>query len=65
MVGKSISDRFKGCRLGETLKFGTRTWTIVGVFEAEKSGFESEIWADVEQMMSAFNRPTIPRSWCA
>lgn len=57
MVGKSISDRFKGCRLGETLKFGSRTWTIVGVFEAEKSGFESEIWADVEQMMSAFNRP--------
>lgn len=58
MVGKSISDRFKGCRLGETLKFGTRTWTIVGVFEADKSGFESEIWTDVEQMMIAFNRPT-------
>ncbi|HSP06627.1 MAG TPA: ABC transporter permease [Acidobacteriota bacterium] len=58
IVGKSISQRFQGCRLGQTLKFGTRTWTIVGIFEAEKSGFESEIWADVEQMMASFTRPT-------
>lgn len=57
MVGKSISDRFQGCKIGQQLKFGARMWTIVGVFEAQKSGFESEIWADVEQMMSAFNRP--------
>lgn len=57
MVGKSISERFKGARLGESLKFGSRMWTIVGIFEADKSGFESEIWADVEQMMAAFNRP--------
>src|SRR4029079_19305858 len=26
MVGKSISDRFKGCRIGESLKFGSRNW---------------------------------------
>jgi ABC-type lipoprotein release transport system permease subunit len=57
IVGKSISERFQGCRMGESLKFGGRTWLIVGIFEAEKSGFESEIWAEVEQMMGAFNRP--------
>jgi putative ABC transport system permease protein len=57
IVGRSISERFKGCRLGETLKFGSRNWTIVGIFQAEKSGFESEIWADVEQMIAAFSRP--------
>lgn len=57
MVGRSINERFKGCGIGETLKFGTRNWLIVGVFDAQKSGFESEIWADIEQTMSAFNRP--------
>jgi len=58
IVGRSISKRFQGCRVGQTLKFGSRTWNIVGVFDANKSGFESEIWADVEQMMAAFNRPS-------
>ncbi|HEY7160964.1 MAG TPA: ABC transporter permease [Acidobacteriota bacterium] len=57
IIGKSIHERFKGCEIGQTLKFGTRNWLIVGVFEAQKSGFESEIWGDIEQMMSAFNRP--------
>jgi putative ABC transport system permease protein len=57
IIGKSIHDRFKSCEIGQSLKFGTRNWLIVGVFEAEKSGFESEIWGDIEQMMSAFNRP--------
>lgn len=57
IVGRSISERFKGCRLGEMIKFGSRNWIIVGIFDAEKSGFESEIWADVEQMTAAFNRP--------
>jgi ABC-type antimicrobial peptide transport system permease subunit len=57
IVGKSIARRFQGCNVGQTLKFGSRTWTIVGIFDAQKSGFDSEIWADVEQMQAAFNRP--------
>ncbi len=57
IVGRSINERFKGCEIGQTLKFGTRNWLIVGVFNAQKSGFESEIWGDIEQTMSAFNRP--------
>ena len=57
IVGRSIHEKFKGCDIGQTLKFGTRNWLIVGVFDAQKSGFESEVWGDIEQMMSAFNRP--------
>ncbi len=57
IVGRSIARRFQGTGVGQTLKFGSRNWTIVGIFEANKSGFESEIWADVEQMLAAFNRP--------
>ena len=56
VVGTSIAKRFDGTGLGQKIKFGSREWEIVGIFEAEKSGFESEIWGDVEQMMAAFNR---------
>ncbi|PWT91035.1 MAG: multidrug ABC transporter permease [Acidobacteria bacterium] len=56
IVGRSIESRFQGCRIGQTLKFATHEWTIVGVFEAEKSSFESEIFADVDQLMGAFDR---------
>src|SRR3990172_5324935 len=55
--GQSIAQRFKGVGLGETVRFGMRTWTVVGVFDAEKSGFSSEIWGDVDQLMQAFKRP--------
>jgi putative ABC transport system permease protein len=57
IVGRSIAERFRGCKLGDTIKFGSREWLVVGIFEANKTGFESEIWCDVDQMMAAFGRP--------
>ena len=47
---------FQGAGLGETLRFAQRDWTVVGVFDAGRSGFDSEIWGDAEQMMQAFRR---------
>jgi putative ABC transport system permease protein len=40
VVGKSIARRFATGGLGETITFGTRTWTIVGVMESDGNGFE-------------------------
>ncbi len=57
MTGRSITKRFKGAGLGETLRFGMREWTIVGIFDAGNTGFNSEIWGDVDQLMQAFRRP--------
>jgi len=57
MAGQSIAGRFKGGGLGETLRFGMRDWRIVGVFDAGNTGFNSEIWGDVDQLMQAFRRP--------
>jgi ABC-type antimicrobial peptide transport system permease subunit len=57
IVGKKIRDVFNGCELGQTMIFGLTEWTIVGVFEADGASFESEIWGDVDQLMSAFGRP--------
>ncbi|MBI1806449.1 MAG: ABC transporter permease [Ignavibacteria bacterium] len=57
IVGSSIAKRFQGCTIGERLKFGGNYWTIVGVFDGNGTGFDSEIWGDVEQMLPAFGRP--------
>jgi putative ABC transport system permease protein len=56
IVGRSIAERFEGISIGERLRFGLRDWTIVGVFDAGKSGFDSEIWGDADQMIQAFRR---------
>jgi putative ABC transport system permease protein len=57
VAGKSIAERFRGAGYGETLRFGMRTWRVVGVFDAGSTGFNSEIWGDVDQLMQAFRRP--------
>jgi len=57
IAGVKVAKTFEGCGLGENLWFGMRDWTIVGLFETGGSGFESEIWGDIDQMMDAFGRP--------
>jgi len=57
MAGSSIAARFKGGGIGETLRFGMRDWTVVGIFDAGATGFSSEIWGDATQLMQAFRRP--------
>jgi putative ABC transport system permease protein len=57
IAGASIARRFKGGGIGESLRFGMRDWTVVGVFEAGATAFSSEIWGDVDLLMQAFRRP--------
>lgn len=57
VTGSGIARRFIGAGIGETLHFGQREWTVVGTFDAGNSGFDSEIWGDVDQLMQAFRRP--------
>jgi ABC-type antimicrobial peptide transport system permease subunit len=56
IAGRSIASRFQGAGLGETLRFASGDWTVVGIFDAGRTGFDSEIWGDSEQMMQAFRR---------
>jgi len=56
IAGRSVADGFQGAGLGETLRFASRDWTVVGVFDAGHTGFDSEIWGDAEQMLQAFRR---------
>ena len=57
IAGKSIAERFRGGGIGERLRFGMREWTVVGIFAAGTTSFNSEIWGDVDQLMQAFRRP--------
>jgi putative ABC transport system permease protein len=56
IAGGGIARRFSGAGVGERLRFGQRDWTVVGVFDAGNSGFDSEIWGDVDQLSQAFRR---------
>jgi ABC-type antimicrobial peptide transport system permease subunit len=56
IAGRAIAAGFQGVALGATLRFAGRDWLVVGLFDAGKSGFDSEIWADSEQLMQAFRR---------
>jgi ABC-type antimicrobial peptide transport system permease subunit len=56
VVGRSIAERFEHAELGQTLRFGARDWTVVGVFDAGGAAFDSEIWTDGEQLMQSFRR---------
>ena len=57
VAGRSIAQRFQGSGIGEQLRFGGRDWTVVGVFDSGRSGFDSEVWGDGDQLMQAFRRP--------
>jgi putative ABC transport system permease protein len=56
IVSRSVGNRFKDCKLGDTIKFGAFRWTVVGVFDADGTAPDSEIWTDVESMQSDFKR---------
>jgi ABC-type lipoprotein release transport system permease subunit len=58
IAGASVARRFSGAGLGERIRFGQREWTVVGLFDAGNSGFDSEIWGDADQLMQAFRRPS-------
>jgi ABC-type antimicrobial peptide transport system permease subunit len=57
VVGRSVARGFQGIGLNETITWGMRSWRVVGIFDAGNTGFSSEIWADVDQVMQAFRRP--------
>ena len=56
IVGRKLFERMAGMGLGRSVRMQKRDWTIVGVFDAAGSGFESEVWGDKEAMGPAFGR---------
>lgn len=56
IVGASIAKNFQGVGLGQSLRFARRDWQVVGIFDAGRTAFNSEVWGDAEQMLQAFRR---------
>lgn len=59
VVGESISKRFPGARMGSKLRFGKGDWDVVGVMSAGQSATNSEIFADLNQISSDFDRTEV------
>lgn len=56
IAGAGITSRFVGAQIGQQIKFGGDMWTVVGIFDADGSGFDSEAWGDLNQIADAFRR---------
>jgi len=56
VTSRKIAKRFESIGLGDKIQLGRRTWTIVGLFDAGNTAFDSEIWSDVNDVGDAFDR---------
>ena len=57
VVGKNVTTAYAGLDLGDRLRFGGGTWTVVGVIDAGGSAFDSELWCDATVLKQVFQRP--------
>jgi putative ABC transport system permease protein len=56
VIGKSIAKRYPAAKMGQQLRFGRGEWEIVGIMDGGQSAVNSEIWGDLNQISSDFNR---------
>jgi ABC-type lipoprotein release transport system permease subunit len=59
IAGAGITKRFAGAQIGERIKFGGDLWNVVGIFDTDGTGFDSEIWGDLNQVADAFKRQSL------
>ncbi len=57
VVGKNVAAAYNGLDLGQTVRFGGGTWTVVGVLDAGGTAFDSELWCDATVLKQVFQRP--------
>jgi ABC-type antimicrobial peptide transport system permease subunit len=57
MVSESLSRRFQDMKLNDTIRFGSSGWTVVGIFNSGGTAYDSEMWADYNQVAQEWDRP--------
>lgn len=63
IVGQALRGRFEGLELGGSFELKkNRLVQVVGIFEAQGSAFESEVWVDRATLQSAFGRERVVSS---
>jgi putative ABC transport system permease protein len=58
VAGRNIPGRFADCEVGSKIKIGKNYWTIVGIFDSGGSGFDSQLWGDLELIMKEYYWPS-------
>ena len=56
VVSRSIHGRYANTNVGDMIDFGKGPWKVTGIFDGGGSAYDSEIWTDVNQVASQFNR---------
>ncbi|MEN0654303.1 MULTISPECIES: ABC transporter permease [Hyphobacterium] len=56
LVGEGVIREFEGFDLGQTIRLGNNTWTVVGTFSTGGSVFDSEIWTDLGVVQNLYQR---------
>jgi len=56
VVGRGIVGRFRGIHIGDEPVIRGRPWKVVGIFAADGQAYESEIWADGDDVRAQFKR---------
>ena len=54
IAGRGAHVEFAGIDIGSRIQLRQSEWTIVGIFEADGSAYESELWVDLPVLQSAF-----------
>jgi putative ABC transport system permease protein len=57
VVGRNVATSYAGFELGQVVRFGGGRWTVVGIFDAGGSAFDSEVWCDAHVLNQVFQRP--------
>src|SRR4051794_32779576 len=56
IVAPRIRARFVNTAIGDSLKFGAQSYNVVGIFDAQGTAFDSEMWCDADFLGQARKR---------
>src|ERR1700730_11804379 len=58
IVGRNATNTYTGLTLNNKVRFGGGDWTVVGIFDAGGSAFDSEVWCDARVLDDVYKRPS-------
>jgi len=57
VAGHNATNTYSGLTVGNSVRFGGGNWTVVGIFDAGGSAFDSEVWCDGRVLDDVYKRP--------
>lgn len=56
VVSSAVNKRFARAGIGDAIGIGSGSWNVVGISDAGGTAHESEIWGDINQLATEFER---------